>query len=218
MNHERLAAFLRRLHGRLQDVPQIHLAGHSRVETNLDAQGRVRMAKDAFGALAGVQVVMMDQFTPARRKAHAGQVHVTVDASLGGPDHVSLQPLVVDPAGGTGVDDGSDSRARTKIVRLDPQEGDAFIDVSVQIDEARHHQEAGRVQHLGRILDRKVAGNGRDPTPLDGHVQEASPAIGRVDHLPPFQKQIVVFSGAHHTDSSSSSRTSPILRSSISTI
>ena len=218
VNHDRLAAFFRRFQGCLQDVSEIHGSGHTLIETDLDPQSRLRVAKDAFGALAGIQVVVMDQFAPARGKAHAGEVHVTEDASLGGLDHVSLQTLVVDPAGRSGVHDGGDSGARTEIVRLDPQEGDSFVDVRVQIDEAGHHQETGGVQHLGGILDRKVAGHGRYPARLDGHVQESAPAVGRVDDRPTLQQQIVVSRGACHSDSSSSLRTSPILRSRISTI
>jgi hypothetical protein len=76
-------------------------------------------------------------------------------------------------------------------IRIYPEPGEPFENVSVQIDQARRDDETVRVDDAPRLLARDARRDARDLPLLDRQIVNTAQILGRVNQRSAFQKKIV---------------------------
>ena len=172
----------------------VGLAGGAVVDAHLDAQRLIRVVADAADGPVGLregQVLQLADARRERRQAGGAQVHEGVQPRVRIAHHVVAQGRVVAPPGAAGVHRGGDARRQAGDVRVHRAGPAAVVEMAVDVQEARRHQVASHVDHLGRLGDRNVGLDGGHPAAAEGDVAALPHVLGGIENIAVLEEQVV---------------------------
>jgi hypothetical protein len=118
-------------------------------------------------------------------------VQVGEDAHLGGLDDVLAKAHPVAGAGRAGIDGRRDAAPPAELLRIDAERGAAPINVGVQVDEPRRHDEPGHVADVRAARSVETRPDPGDIAGLERDVGDGVELLRRVQHPAALQNEIV---------------------------
>ncbi len=117
-----------------------------------------------------------------------GEVEIGEDADRRGLDDVMAEAMEIAGPSAAGIDAGGDAAAPRHLGRIDAERGSAPIDMGVQIDQPRRHDEARDVAHLGSRPRREIGADRGDAAVREGNVGDLVDPLARIDDAAAFEQ------------------------------
>src|SRR5918994_2015562 len=171
-------------------------AGGAGVDACLDAEDQVAVGIDDFRRQVDVPVVGVGELPTRRDEADRGEVEQGVGAAAGAVHDVLAEAGEGVGAGAADVEPGRHAAPSSDWVGLDAPVGDAPVDVSVEVDEARRHDMATGVDGLPRPGAGERWFDGGNPAVADADVEPPDEAAAGVDDLAAADDDVVALHGS----------------------
>jgi hypothetical protein len=113
--------------------------------------------------------------------AGEGNVQIDQDADPARLDHMPAEAREVAGPGATGVDAGGDRAHPREFLGVDAERGAAPVDMGVQVDQPRRHDQSGNIAD-GATAGVQAGADRGDLAAGEGDVGDAVDALRRVDH------------------------------------
>ena len=183
--HDRQPEFGRRLLGLVQRL-QPQVAGDGTAQAHLDADDRVRVRAGDLHAARHVQQRevrrLADHHVAVEREdARERDVQEGQHPGTGRLDHEGMETRIGARPRAARIHHGGDLGAQRHPVRVDAVRGGPGIDMGVQVDQARHHEQAiGIVDRHARRARQHGRQRG-DPAVANADVAHRIDGVGRID-------------------------------------
>jgi hypothetical protein len=114
-------------------------------------------------------------------------VQVGEDSHGAAVDDVLAEAREVARPGASGVDARGHTAVATVILRIDAERGAAPVDVRVQVDQARRHDQARHVDHFGACIGGKAGADRGNLAASEADVGHGVEVLRRIDDPPPLR-------------------------------
>ncbi|GMO90059.1 hypothetical protein BwSH17_77590 [Bradyrhizobium ottawaense] len=164
-------------------------------DAHLDADDDIAVGIGHLGRLDRIhqpQFLALADHDPVREAEDAGMRHVQIskDADLARLDHMLAEAGEIAGSGAASVDRRGDAGEAAELLGIDAERGAAPIDMGVEIDQPRRHDELRDVAHLGARVGLEGAADRRHLAAGKGDIGHGIELLGGVDHPPPAQDQV----------------------------
>ncbi len=172
---------------RLQAVARDHVIRHA----HLDADHDVGVFAHRLGGRFGLREVDVEELGHREAaEADVGDVHEGVEARARLRDDVAAEDGEVVGARVARRHRGGGALERHQLVGRNADRRAVGEDMRVEVDQARHHQAPGGVQHARRARRRNVRFDRLDHAVAHAHVAPAAQALARIEHFAALDHQV----------------------------